>query len=151
VVKICTRCHYVNAGGFRCSECGGRLIHTSDAEARDLPSSVWKNQRVDYGARRGMILRFLAIFVGALTALFGLRESVALASPWSWIAAAVAVVTGLVVWRVLYHAAGRGVRVWVLAKGRVRKGRLLRAIVLGLWPWHKKESPRFVGEARRAK
>jgi hypothetical protein len=134
VVKICVRCHEVNAGGYRCVDCGGRLIHTSDPEAASLPASVWKNQRVDYGARRGMIVRFLAIIVGAVVALYGVREAVALERPWSWIAAALALTAGGLAWWFLHRAAGRGVRVWVLAKGRVRKGRLARALLLGLLP-----------------
>lgn len=134
MVKICTRCHYVNAGGYRCVECGGRLIHTSDAEARDLPATVWKNQRVDYGARRGMIMRFLAIFIGALVALFGVRESVALDAPWNFVVALASIAFGLLVWWTLHRAATRGVRVWVLAKGRLRKGRLLRAMFAGVLP-----------------
>ena len=141
MVKICTECHEVNAGGFRCVDCGGRLILTSDPEAQNLPDSVWKTQRVDYGARRGMIMRFLAIFIGAVTGLYGLRESVALDSPWNIIAALGSVAVGLAIWRFLYHAAGRGVRVWVLAKGKVRKGRLARAILLSLLPSRKRRRP----------
>src|SRR5687768_4804791 len=96
----------------------------SDPEAKELPPSVWKNQRVDYGARRGMIMRFMAIFLGAGVGLYGLRESVALAAPWSLVAAVGSVLAGLFVWWVFFHAAGRGVRVWILAKGRVHRGRL---------------------------
>jgi hypothetical protein len=134
VVKICTQCHSVNAGGFRCVDCGGRLIHTSDAEAHDLPESVWKNQRVDYGARRGMIVRFLAIFAGALCALWGVRASFALEGSLRVAAAALSIAAGLGVWWFLYWAAGRAVRVWILAKGRVRKGRLARAMLLAILP-----------------
>lgn len=134
MVKICAECHYVNAGGYRCVECGGRLIHTDDPEARDLPDSVWRTQRVDYGARRGMIMRFMAIFVGAAVGLYGLREATALASPLRWLGMATAAALGLTVWWILYRAAGRGVRVWVLAKGRVRSARLARAIMLSLLP-----------------
>ena len=46
----------------------------------------------------------------------------------------VSVALGLGVWWFLRQAATRGVRIWVLAKGRVHKGRLLRAILLGLLP-----------------
>jgi hypothetical protein len=138
VVKICLDCHEVNAGGYRCVDCGGRLVHTSDPEAKDLPESVWKNQRVDYGARRGMIVRFLAIFAGAGIALYGVRESVVLASPWSWIGAVASLALGLGVWFLLYRLAGRGVRLWVLQKGRVHKGRLARAAIAGVMPKKKR-------------
>ncbi len=134
MVKICLACHYVNAGGYRCTECGGKLVMTSDPEAKALPESVWKNQRVDYGARRGMIMRFLAIFIGASVGLYGLRESFGLAAPWSRVVAVGSVALGLSTWWALYRAAGRGVRVWILAKGRVHTGRLARAIFAGWWP-----------------
>ncbi len=135
MVKICLDCHYVNAGGFRCSECDGVLVHTSDPKAQALPSSVWKNQRVDYGARRGMIMRFLAIFAGALVGLFGVRESVAYAAPWNLVVFVASVVGGLTVWWILHRAATRGVRVWVLAKGKVNHRRLARAVLIGMIPW----------------
>jgi hypothetical protein len=134
VVKICLDCHYVNAGGYRCTECGGKLVHTSDPEAKDLPESVWKNQRVDYGARRGMIMRFVAIFIGAAVGLYGLRESFALGAPYSRLVAALSILAGLGVWWFLHRAASRGVRVWILAKGRVHRSRLARAILLSALP-----------------
>jgi hypothetical protein len=150
MVKICTSCHYVNAGGFRCSECDGRLIMVTDPEAQELPDHVWKTQRVDYGARRGMIYRFFAIFLGAGVGLYGLRESLALESPWAWIAGAVSIIAGFAVWRFFFVAADRGVRVWVLAKGKVRKGRLVRAIVLSLLPkWSKKLGHKVRSSNRR--
>lgn len=138
MVKICTKCHYVNAGGFRCSECDGRLVMVTDPEAQDLPESVWKNQRVDYGARRGMIMRFMAIFLGSCVGLYGFRESVILEAPYNIVFGALAILTGLAVWRFLHWAAARGVRVWVLAKGRVHKGRLARAILISMLPWKRK-------------
>ena len=137
MVKICLDCHYVNAGGYRCTECGGRLVHTSEPEAKALPESVWKNQRVDYGARRGMIMRFLAIFLGACVGLYGLRESFALTAPWSRIVATGSVALGLGVWWFFHRAASRGVRVWILAKGKVRHGRLARAILIGMLPFRR--------------
>jgi hypothetical protein len=134
VVKICTQCHYVNAGGFRCSECEGRLIMVTDDEAKDLPPEVWKSQRIDYGARRGMVFRFMGIFAGCLSGLFLLREAMALESPLSLVASAVAIAIGIAIWRFFHHAATRAVRVWVLAKGKVRKGRLARAILVSMLP-----------------
>ncbi len=135
VVKICVDCHYVNAGGFRCCECDGKLIMVTDAEAHGLPPEVWKTQRIDYGARRGMIMRFMAIFAGVLVGLWGVRESVAFTSPWSWILATASATMGMCVWWALHRAATRGVRVWVLAKGKVNRKRLIRAIFVSMIPW----------------
>jgi hypothetical protein len=129
VVKICARCHEVSPGGFRCDHCGGPLIHTDDAKARDLPEAVWKQQRVDYGARRGMIVRFFAIFAGFFTAVYGVRASVAFSSPWSYLAAAGSLAAGIAVWWTIYVAAGRAVKVWVLRSGQVRKAKLARALL----------------------
>src|SRR5262245_50131737 len=98
VVKICARCHEISPGGFRCEACGGPLLHTSDAGAKDLPEAVWRNQRVDYGARRGMIFRFMAIFAGAAVALYGVRAAVPQPPPWNWIGAITALAAGLALW-----------------------------------------------------
>jgi hypothetical protein len=128
MVKICLACHEVNAGGYRCHRCGGRLVHTDDPEARSLPETVWRSQRVDYGARRGMIARFLGIFAGAGVALYGVRSAVPLPSPWNAIGAVAAVLLGIVVWRLIHRAADRGVKLWVLDQSRVHKRRLARAL-----------------------
>jgi hypothetical protein len=129
MVKICAKCLEVWPGGYRCDICGGPLTHTSDAAAHDLPEAVWKNQRVDYGARRGMIVRFLAIFAGAVTALFLARAAVPLAAPWNALGIAAGVAAGLLLWWTLHVAAGRAVRIWVLQRGRVHKRKLARALL----------------------
>jgi len=131
VVKICARCHEVSPGGFRCDFCGGPLIHTDDERAHDLPEQVWKQQRVDYGARRGMIVRFLAIFAGFFVAVYGVRASVVYASPWSYLIAAAALLGGVLVWWTIYVAAGRAVKVWVLRRGQVREAKLAKALLVG--------------------
>lgn len=129
MVKICERCFEVMPGGYACDFCGGPLTHTSEPAAKDLPELVWRQQRVDYGARRGMIVRFIGIFAGAITALYGARASVGFPSPWSWIGAVGALAAGLLVWRLIYIAAGRGVRIWVLRKGQLQKRKLARALL----------------------
>lgn len=129
MVKICARCHEVSAGGYRCPDCGGELIHTSDAEAKSLPEKVWRNQRVDYGARRGMIVRFLGIFAGAVVGLLGVRSSVPLPSPWSWLGAIGSLVAGVLLWWTIYVLAGRAVRIWVLRKGQLHRRKLARALL----------------------
>jgi hypothetical protein len=129
VVKICTKCNEVSPGGFRCDVCGGVLIHTSDAKAQNLPDAVWKQQRVDYGARRGMIVRFFAIFAGFFVMVFGVRNAVGYERPWSFIAAAASLAAGVGVWWVIYVAAGRAVRIWVLRRGQLQKRKLARALL----------------------
>jgi len=129
MVKICSDCYEVNAGGYRCHDCGGRLLHTDSPEAQRLPETVWKSQRIDYGARRGMIVRFLAIFLGVGVALYGVRTAVPLQSPYNWIGGVAAIAIGLLLWRFLHEAADRGVRVWVRQKGRVHKAKLARAML----------------------
>lgn len=142
MVKICVDCHYVNAGGFRCCECDGRLIMVTDAEAHELPPEVWKTQRVDYGARRGMIYRFLAIFIGACTGLYGFRAAFAYEGNWFWAVAIGSIVVGIALWWTLHRAATRGVRVWVLAKGKVNHRRLARAIFISMIPWSSRRKRR---------
>jgi hypothetical protein len=132
VVKICARCLEVWPGGYRCEICGGPLTHTSDKQAHDLPESVWKNQRVDYGARRGMIVRFLGIFAGFVTAVIGVRSSVALPSPWSFVGVGASIAGGILLWWLIYVAAGRAVRVWVLRRGQLQKRKLARALLIGV-------------------
>ena len=119
----------MSPGGFRCDECGGPLVHTSDPRAHGLPESVWKNQRVDYGARRGMIVRFLGIFAGAVSGLYGVRASVGLERPWSIVGALASLAGGTLVWWLIYVAAGRAVRVWVLRRGQLHHRKLMRALL----------------------
>jgi len=90
---------------------------------------VWKNQRIDYGARRGMIVRFLGIFAGFVVAVIGVRESIAQPSPWALILALLSLGAGAGVWAAIYHLAGRGVRIWVLRKGQLQKRKLARALL----------------------
>ena len=129
MVKICARCHEVSPGGFRCDHCGGQLLHTDDARAHDLPSTVWKQQRVDYGARRGMIVRFLAIFAGFFVAVYGVRSSFAFQAPVAYVVAGGSLLAGIGVWWAIYVAAGRAVKVWVLRRGQVHKRKLARALL----------------------
>lgn len=129
MVKICSRCFVVWAGGYRCEDCGGPLVHTSDAKAQGLPEAVWKNQRLDYGARRGMIFRFMAMFLGITVALLGVRWSVPQPSPWSWIGAVASIAGGIALFWLLYVAADRGVKIWILRSGQLQKGKLARALL----------------------
>lgn len=134
MVKICASCCTVWAGGYRCLDCGAALIHTSDPRAKELSDVVWRNQRLDYGARRGMLVRFVAIFAGALFAIFGARASVPLDSPWCWLSAGLAFAGGALIWWIIHTAAGRGVRLWVLRKGQLHKRKFAKAMVAQVSP-----------------
>jgi len=131
VVKICTKCHNIWPGGFRCpdTECNGALVHTDDARAHNLPELVWRNQRVDYGARRGMVFRFQAMFLGIVLGLFGVRSSVILDSPWNILGIIGSIVGGVIIYYVLHEAAHRAVRVWVLRSGQLDKKKLAKALM----------------------
>jgi hypothetical protein len=94
-----------------------------------MPEAVWRNQRLDYGARRGMIFRFMGIFAGLTVALLGVRSSVAQPSPWSWVMGIGSIVAGIALWRLLYVAADRGVRIWILRSGQLQKRKLARALL----------------------
>ncbi len=117
------------AGGYHCLDCGAKLIHTDDPAAHGVPDVVWRNQRLDYGARRGMNLRFLGIFAGVLIALYGAREAVPyLPATSGWLRLAGSLLVGFLVWWTIHHAAGRGVRLWVLRKGQLQKRKLGKAL-----------------------
>ena len=116
-------------GGYRCDACGGPLTHTDEARAHELPEEVWRQQRVDYGARRGMVFRFLGMFIGACVGLYGLRAAFGFERPWSIVVGVLAVALGVGVWKWFHEAAHRGVRIWVLRKGQVQKKKLARALL----------------------
>lgn len=131
MVKVCLKCHNTWPGGYRCpdAECGGALVHTDDARAHNLPELVWRNQRVDYGARRGMVFRFQAMILGIVLGLWGIRASVPLDSPWNILGIVGSVVGGLLIYYVLHEAAHRGVRIWVLRRGQLDKKKLAKALM----------------------
>jgi hypothetical protein len=129
VVKICVKCHEVSPGGFRCDHCGGALVHTDSQGARDLPEEVWKQQRVDYGARRGMVVRFNAIFLGAVLGLWGVRASFGLDAPWCYLAGVGSLLGGVFVWWMIYVWAGKAVRVWVLRRGQLHRRKMAKALL----------------------
>ncbi|MBK8253687.1 MAG: hypothetical protein IPK82_13595 [Polyangiaceae bacterium] len=131
MVKICTKCHNIWPGGFRCPDetCRGALIHTDDARAQELPEAVWRNQRVDYGARRGMVFRFQAGVLAIVLGLYGVRSSVPLESPWNIVGIVGSLVGGALFYYVFHELAHRAVRVWVLRRGQLDKKKLTRALL----------------------
>jgi len=129
VIKICPRCRSTWAGGLACEQCGATLVDPFADDAQQFPEEVWRYIRLQYGARRGMIVRVLAILLGAAAGFLLLRPAIALAPPWSAPAAAGAVLAGFATWWLLHMLAGQAVRVWVLRRGRLNKGRLARALL----------------------
>lgn len=131
MVKICTKCHNIWPGGYRCPDasCGGALIHTDDKRAQELPELVWRNQRVDYGARRGMVFRFQAMVLGIVLGLIGIRSSIPLERPWSIVGIVGSFAGGLLVYYILHEAAHRAVRIWVLRRGQLDRKKLAKALM----------------------
>lgn len=129
MVKICEKCLVAWPGGYRCDQCGGPLTHTSDDRAHELPDVVWRNQRVDYGARRGMVFRFQAMFLGIVLGLLGVRASFGLESPWSIIGALASIIGGIVFYWIFHEAAHRAVRIWVLRSGQLSRKKLAKAVL----------------------
>src|SRR2546423_14165513 len=113
---------------MHCEDCG-TLLH--DPYARDaaevLPRSIWRYIRLQYGARRGMLVRVMAFLL--VPVVFGLlaREAVISSSPvLGLIGAALA---GFLTWAGVYWLAGKAVRIWVLRKGQLNKRRAARALL----------------------
>jgi hypothetical protein len=128
MIKICSRCRSTWAGGTICEDCGGGLTDPFATDAQQFPEEVWRYIRLQYGARRGMIVRVSALLLGPVVGFLLLRRALALAWPWSIAGAVGALVTGFLTWALLHRAAGYAVRVWVLRRGRLRKGRYARAM-----------------------
>jgi len=112
-----------------CEDCGGALVDPYADASRALPDGVWRYIRLQYGARRGMIVRVLAILLAPVVAVVLARRALALASPWSLLGTAGALAAGLLTWFLLHRAAGKAVRLWVLRRGRLNRKRLARALL----------------------
>ena len=132
MIKICPRCHSTWAGGSRCEDCGAQLCDPFADDAQGLPEEVWRYIRLQYGARRGMLVRVVGILSGAGVAAATLRPALATPGPWRVALVVLAILSGIVVWRIVHVLAGRAVRVWVLRRGRLNKRRLARAALARL-------------------
>lgn len=129
MIKICPECASTWAGGTHCEDCGAGLRDPYDKDAAEaLPPGIWRYIRLQYGARRGMIVRVVAFL--AAPVVFGLlaREAVLLQAPWNGLGVAAAAMVGFLAWATIYWAAGRAVRIWVLRKGQLNKRRAARAL-----------------------
>jgi hypothetical protein len=130
VIKVCAACNSTWAGGLWCEDCGAELRdpYAPDAGAT-LPRSIWRYIRLQYGARRGMLVRVMAFLLGPVVFGLGAREAVTWPSPWNVVGLSAAALAGLACWWTIYWLAGKAVRVWVLQKGRLNKRRAARALL----------------------
>jgi hypothetical protein len=127
MIKICPACKSTWAGGTVCEGCRVPLVDPFAGNARELPEEVWRYIRLQYGARRGMLVRVVAIVAGGATAAIGLRTALTARGAARPALVALALAVAIAVWRLLHVAAGRAVRIWVLRRGRLSKARLVRA------------------------
>jgi hypothetical protein len=112
-----------------CEDCRTQLVDPFADQAREFPENVWKYIRLQYGARRGMIVRVLAVLMGPVVGLLLLRRALVLPGWWPTVGALGAATAGVLTWGAIHRFAGEAVRVWVLRRGRLRKARLARAIL----------------------
>lgn len=112
-----------------CEDCGASLVDPYGEASKDLPDGVWKYIRLQYGARRGMIVRVLAVILGPTVAFLSLRRATALPAPWSIVGAVFAMLAGFLTWFALHRLSTRAVRLWVLRRGQLKKKRLARALI----------------------
>jgi|SRR5579883_2036661 len=112
-----------------CEDCGALLRDPFGDEARSFPSTIWGYIRLQYGARRGMIVRVMAVLLAPVVLGLVLRAAAGMERPWSLIVGALAIPAALLAWWTLHWSAGRAVRIWVLRKGQLNRRRLARALV----------------------
>lgn len=129
MIKVCPECRSTWAGGRRCEDCGAALIDPFGEDAKTLPSQMWRYIRLQYGARRGMIVRVMAFLLGPVVGAVLLRRALILPAPWPIPGVIGAVLAGFLTWAFIYWAAGKAVRLWVLRKGQVQKRKLAKAML----------------------
>jgi hypothetical protein len=111
-----------------CEDCGAQLHDPFAPDAATaLPKGTWSYIRLQYGARRGMIVRVLAFLLGPV--VFGLLAREAITRPYAPLGIAGAFVAGVATSAIIYWFAGRAVRIWVLRKGQLHKRRMARALM----------------------
>ena len=128
MIKICTGCNSTWAGGRICEDCGATLRDPYGEEASALPPAMWRYIRLQYGARRGMIVRVLGLLFGPLTFGYTLRIAAGHERPWSILLAFASIPIGVFTWWSIHWFSGRAVRIWVLRKGQLNRRRMARAI-----------------------
>jgi hypothetical protein len=112
-----------------CEDCSASLVDPFADDAAEFPEEVWKYIRLQYGARRGMIVRVMAILLGPVVTVVLARRALVLGTPWSVLGTLGAIAAGVLTWFAIHRFAGQAVRVWVLRRGRLRKARLARAML----------------------
>jgi hypothetical protein len=130
VIKICAACNSTWAGGLWCEDCGAELHDPYAPNAGEqLPRGIWRYIRLQYGARRGMLVRVMAFLLAPV--VFGLlaREAILLDGPALVAGMIGAALAGFLTWALVYWAAGKAVRIWVLRKGQLNKRRAARALL----------------------
>jgi hypothetical protein len=127
VVKICSACNSTWAGGQFCEDCGAELHDPYGQDADKVPKGMWRYIRLQYGARRGMLVRVMAFLLAPV--VFGLlaREAVISSSPVLGLVGAA--LAAFATWAAVYWLAGKAVRIWVLRKGQLNKRRAARALL----------------------
>lgn len=130
MIKICPECASTWAGGSHCEDCGGVLRDPYEKDAGEtLPKGIWRYIRLQYGARRGMLVRVMAFLLAPVVFALAARQAILCNTPWNVLGIAGAALLGVATWGLIYWAAGRAVRVWVLRKGQLNKRRMARAMV----------------------
>ncbi len=135
MIKICSACNSTWAGGRICEDCGAELHDPYERDAGEkMPKNIWGYIRLQYGARRGMLVRVLAFLM--VPVVFGLiaREAVLLNGAWVAVGLFTAAVAAFATWLFIYWAAGKAVRVWVLRKGQLQKRKMARALLKRAMP-----------------
>ncbi len=130
MIKICKACGSTWAGGQRCEDCGQPLSDPFAPEAAtELPRGVWRYIRLQYGARRGMIVRVLAFLLAPAVFALVARAAAGWPGAWSRLGLAAAIAAALATWWTIYWAAGKAVRVFVLRRGQLSKRRAAKALL----------------------
>jgi hypothetical protein len=130
LIKVCPDCGSTWAGGRLCEDCGTALRDPYAADAADaLPKGIWRYIRLQYGARRGMLVRVMAFL--AIPVVFGVlaRRAIVLDGGLRVLALVGAGAASLLAFLTIYWLAGKAVRIWVLRKGQLNKRRMARALL----------------------
>lgn len=128
MIKVCPACSSTWAGGLVCEDCGATLRDPFAKDAGSLPGGIWKYIRLQYGARRGMIVRVVGILLGPVVAAACLRAAAGAERPWSLLLALAALPLGFATWYAFHAGAGRAVKIWVLRRGQLNRKKLARAL-----------------------
>ena len=129
MVKVCVACNSTWAGGRICEDCGAELHDPFAPDAAEtVPRTLWRYIRLQYGARRGMLVRVLAFLSVPVVFMLGARQAVLLDGAWMAVGLVLAALASILAFALIYWLAGKAVRIWVLRKGQLNKRRAARAL-----------------------